>query len=312
MMNYIKKYFLLVALLIIFISVIARIPDSKKEEEQPRSKSYVYEQQLFTDKNLQQKVEAFSLPENILEMFQQNKEQLQAFADQCYNDRKKAEIFFVEYIDDKRFYFCWSDIPGSIYGSTIEEGMAIQTGSYEHITAFFDYAINNDLVFRDWMLEIITPNPVNEDRIREKEYHGALLTITIYDGWGLNVQFLYSPYEDVDYSEEYEGPIQGAPGCNKIVRIDSHWYYQYVIMKGTYSWWPDPKTLGFSEKGVKEEVDLEMEEVDLEMEEVEYRYMKRLTPVQVALIYAVKYGVPIIAVTLIFILIRHYIRRKKK
>lgn len=207
-----------------------------------------YEQQLITDPVLRQQVEDFSSPRNILELFQRHEEQLQIFANECYENRKKKDRFFVEYINDNLYYFSTAD---DIDEAHLTEDEAIKSGTYDDITTFMDYAINSGLVFKDWMITIETPNPVDADEFWEKRNnnYGALLFITIYKGEGLEITFLYAPYEDVDYSYEYYGVAYDIPnpmGGSKIVRINSHWYYQYIVSKQSDIWCPNPKTLGFS------------------------------------------------------------------
>lgn len=320
-MRRINKIYIFMAMVIgtSFVLATSAIPEiterynQKKKrklelEEYEKSIPVIYEQQLFTNTELQQQVNDLSLPDNILELFKRHEKQLNSFAELCYQNRKEQVTFFVEYINEERFYFSTAD---SVNGNTIiSEETAIKKGEFDYITTFMDYAIDSDLVFRDWMLSIITPNPVYDDMYIEKRTnnHGALLSITIYDGNGLEVALNYSPYVDVDYTDEYYGVAPCGPlGGTKMVRINPHWYYQYAIRGGSESFWcPDPETLGFSIGGIREDAAAEIEEI-----EIAHTYKRRLSPIQVALIYAVKFGAPILAVSLIFILIRRFNRRKR-
>lgn len=251
-----RKQYILAIIVVGVVSVLTAllmfdIMEEKKnmETEMLSEKTTIglqFEQQLLTDSALLQQVEDFSLPQNILELFQQHKEQLQSFADQCYKNRKGQGMFLVEYINNKPYYFSTAD---AIRGTNIIEENAIKEGNYDDITAFMNYAIDSQLVFRDWMIRIDTPNPIDKNEFMEKRNsnYGALLSITIYKGQGLGIALLYAPYEDVDYSyEDYGVAPDGPLGGTKIVRIDSHWYYQYSIAKWPDNWYPDPKTLGFS------------------------------------------------------------------
>lgn len=268
--------------------------------------AFVYEMQLDADTNLQQIAEEFILPKNILDLFHKHVKQLQSFADQCYEYRAEKDVFFVEYIDDKRFYFCASDTNRK---RNIEKETAIQKGQYNEITAFMDYAIENGLVFRDWMLEIHPPSPVNENRFEEKRNsnYGPSLEITLYKSRGMELSFYYFPYEDVDYSyEDYDLINDGPAGGVKIIRIDSHWYYRYVVMEWADSWYPEKEALGFSSKEEREERNNETEQLPDNPP-----YIAPLSPVEIFLHYTVIVGVPIIVVLFIYVLIRHYIKHKR-
>lgn len=313
-----SKQYILVMIAVGVVSIVAasiivsygRKKTDMETEQISDDITELFEQQLLEDPVLRQQVEDFSSPPNILKLFQQHKEQLQSFADQRYEDRKEQDMFFVEYINNKPFYFTTAD---AIQGTTIiEEERAIKKGSYDDITTFMDYAIDTHLVFRDWMTEIKIPNSVKEDEFMEKRSynHGATLTITIYESLGLKVIFLYVPYEDVDFSYEYYGmACCGDPGGSRIVRIDSHWYYKYVVGEWSGYWWPDPKTLGFIDEDVRRDGYTEIEpfsEIDPPV------YGRELSVLEVFIFYAVKGGVPALVALLMILKIRHYIRRKKR
>lgn len=215
------------------------------QEYLPNDPRSVYYRQYKINKQLRQEVREFTAPENLEAFFYQHEEELQSFADKCYEDRESGErkIIDLYYIEDEPYYFsAWENNNYDNYNRT--QHTAIKEGEYSYITEFMDYSIKNKIVFRDWMSLIITPYPVDREEKKEKSNQnmGPCLFIRIYDGVyngtyddiynmiELSVDLVYSPYAEVDYSEVYEEDLEHRNRTIKVVRITPNWYYYYQAM----------------------------------------------------------------------------------
>lgn len=76
----------------------------------PDDPTSVYNRQYKWDKKLRQEVDDFVAPQNIEALFYQHQDELQAFADKCYENRN-GKFFDVYYLDEEPYYF--------LYGNTI-------------------------------------------------------------------------------------------------------------------------------------------------------------------------------------------------
>lgn len=236
----------IVTLLIVFLFIIGIMGKKEgdlAEEETVESIDEMFERELFSDTKLQEQAGDFALPANLLKLFHEHEEQLNAFAKQCYYNRVKCDSFSVRYIDGKRTYSCSSLINPE---KNIQKDTEIQKEEYDYITSFMDYAIANGIPFRDWMLDIF---------INDSEYEGKRdgsydlkLSITIYETYGAKIFFRYSSLREKDYSGEYfiDGGDCNQPGGLKSVRINENWYYEYEITEGIGVWHPDYEDMAFA------------------------------------------------------------------
>ncbi len=224
----------------------------QKEEKLESDMAYSYEKQLSEDAQLQEEVERFTSKENIKTLYLEHEDELERLVEECYRNREqqKKEIsstYGIKYIDGVMFY-CYG-------GDWIKPA---GDKNYESVIKFMDYAIENGLVFRDWMLKVDPPNPPLDDEWDEKRDSnmGVLLEITIYQGKGLNVSLCYSPYDDIDYYKVYCWPQpEGFNVAGEVVMINSHWHYRYSITDCSYYgyWTPDmePYWRWYEEMGIR-------------------------------------------------------------
>lgn len=75
--------------------------EEKAKEEELRDRllkdiTYVYEQQLSEDTQLQEEVERFTSDKNMKEMFWKYKEKIQILEDICYKSMKGFYIYYTE------------------------------------------------------------------------------------------------------------------------------------------------------------------------------------------------------------------------
>ena len=75
--------------------------------------------------------------------------------------------------------------------SDADKDTAIQNEEHSYITSFMDYAIDNGIVFRDWMLDIHRHNPVNEENAAGGGRYWPSLSISIYRGYGMEISLEY-------------------------------------------------------------------------------------------------------------------------
>jgi len=237
----------IVTLLIVFLFIIGIMGKKEgdlAEEETVESIDEMFERELFSDTKLQEQAGDFALPANLLKLFHEHEEQLNAFAKQCYYNRVKCDSFSVRYIDGKRTYSCSSLINPE---KNIQKDTEIQKEEYDYITSFMDYAIANGIPFRDWMLDIFINDSEYEGK-RDDSYD-LKLSITIYKTYGMEILFRYSSCREKDDSgEEFiDGGDCNSPGSWKSVRINENWYYKYYTIDDTGIWHPDYEDMAFAE-----------------------------------------------------------------
>ena len=95
---------------------------------------------------------------------------------------------------------------------------------------FIDEAIESGFVFRYWMLTIIKPSSIEE---WQKNDSITQLKITIYKDDELKVSYVYSPFVEIDLSRD-ETWLQDCIDIEqnmKVIRINSHWYYECLRTK---------------------------------------------------------------------------------
>jgi hypothetical protein len=241
-----------IVIIIFFLVLMERksIKNNSAVEQPGISDKDIYEYELSTDKELQQQVTDFSRPESVLKLFHEHENRLDKFAEQCYMNRVIHNHFFVKYMNGERFYSCSS---GTNLMSDADKDTAIQNEEHSYITSFMDYAIDNGIVFRDWMLDITMYRKVNDDAYkgREKASDELELRITIYEGEQFILSFLYSSDKDKDYTEKeyaYMGVCGGGPVEGRTTRINSNWYYTYSVMARRDGWAPELKDLAFADE----------------------------------------------------------------
>lgn len=155
--------FILIGVIVIvtlFIIITSKKKDDLTDEQAIERIEDIYERELSSSEELQEQVRNFSLPANVLKLFHENEERLNAFVQHSCCSIEMEDLLSVEYIDGKRCYFYSSNISG---GNKAEINSLTGDDKYEYMILFMDYAIDSDLVFRDWMLDIHRNNPVNEE-----------------------------------------------------------------------------------------------------------------------------------------------------
>ncbi len=280
----------------------------QKEEKLESDMAYSYERQLSEDAQLQEEVERFTSKENIKTLYLEHEDELERLVEECYRNREqqKKEIsstYGIKYIDGVMFY-CYG-------GDWIKPA---EDKNYESVIKFMDYAIENGLVFRDWMLKVGPPNPPLHDEcykrqgrgmtfsvkeidhmvfyltdypqlkaVQSGEYdyvtsfmnyaiennlpyfysdfeirtpflHGEykqgggeadnwdeLLKITLYKSKGLEASLIYSLHENMDDAGGIHVEEEGIDRYEKTVRINPNWYYLYIVTKIPGYWSPEIK-----------------------------------------------------------------------
>lgn len=155
--------FILIGVIVIvtlFIIITSKKKDDLTDEQAIERIEDIYERELSSSEELQEQVRNFSLPANVLKLFHENEERLNAFVQHSCCSTEMEDSLSVEYIDGKRCYFYSSNISG---GDKAEINSLTGDDKYEYMILFMDYAIDSGLVFRDWMLDIHRNNPVNEE-----------------------------------------------------------------------------------------------------------------------------------------------------
>lgn len=250
MLNRKNFLFILTGIFIVTLLLITQAiskKDDLTEEKAIERIEDIYERELSSGEELQEQVRNFSVPANVLKLFHENEERLNAFVQHSCCSTEMEDSLSVEYIDGKRCYFYSSSISG---GNKAEINSLTGDDKYEYMILFMDYAIDSGLVFRDWMLDIHRHNPVNEENAAGGGRYWPSLSISIYRGYGMEISLEYFANQATDNSEEdYEesgGCIVG--GGIKRTRINSNWYYSYHISEMNNGWRPDLKDLAFSEE----------------------------------------------------------------
>ena len=145
--------------LLLITQAISKKDDLTEEKAIERIED-IYERELSSGEELQEQVRNFSVPANVLKLFHENEERLNAFVQHSCCSTEMEDLLSVEYIDGKRCYFYSSNISGV---NKAEINSLTGDDKYEYMILFMDYAIDSGLVFRDWMLDIHRHNPVNEE-----------------------------------------------------------------------------------------------------------------------------------------------------
>ncbi len=206
--------------------IIARIEGREKRKEGS------FEQGLLEDEWKREQVEEFSSEENIRELFWQHEGEFQKFADECYKRQGRGMTFSVKEIDHMVFYL--TDYP---------QLKAVQSGEYDYVTSFMNYAIENNLpyFYSDFEIRMPFPNGESKQGGGEADNWDELLKITLYKSKGLEASLIYSPHENMDDAGGIHVEEEGIDRYEKTVRINPNWYYLYIVTKIPGYWSPEIK-----------------------------------------------------------------------
>ena len=97
--------FILIGVIVIvtlFIIITSKKKDDLTDEQAIERIEDIYERELSSSEELQEQVRNFSLPANVLKLFHENEERLNAFVQHSCCSTEMEDSLSVEYIDGKR------------------------------------------------------------------------------------------------------------------------------------------------------------------------------------------------------------------
>ncbi|NBH34901.1 hypothetical protein D3Z58_15350 [Clostridiaceae bacterium] len=214
------------------VNIMIEQREEKAKEEELRDRllkdiTYVYEQQLSEDTQLQEEVERFTSDKNMKEMFWKYKEKIQILEDICYKSMKGFYIYYTEDIEGVMFYkFAnYWQLESIIFDKRWTK--IVGDANYDVVTDFMDDAIENGFAFRYWMLKIIVPCSIQE---RGRSNPIPRLEIIVYEDKEQRVSYIYFPWKGMDLLQNISNEDIGIANEKnvKIVRINSCWYFKCV------------------------------------------------------------------------------------